>query len=458
MSAVRLHPFHFLKYIKYGLILCVIPILRAVLAFDIAAAWLAFTQDLLILLACGGILATLWQASCAGLADGVLTVRQGVLLRRPALYRACMVSAVEVCRPLWYRVFGAARLKIYFKAGSGQRRVELVLPGRRARQLARALVPATAAANFFEPVGMDRLIFVLLSANILATSAFSVLAVRRIAKLVGQDLGALALGGITQVEHLLAAFLPAGLSLLAAVLLFFLALSLLASLLRTYRFTATRSGGVLLCRGGLLTHTERRVLVSAITASTLRITPTARLLRRCPVYVSAGGFRGDDLPILALGADNAPVLQRLLPEFCPPEGPLCNPRRKSPPQYLWKPGSLSLLLAALLAVSLRAVPAASPLLGLLLCLALASTLCNLEGIFKEGFCKNANRTFTLSYCRGLTRHLVSLYTNDLSLTITRMPQAASAGRCDLRVHTPSRRTYHLRGVEFYRARALKFNL
>ena len=102
MSAVRLHPFHFLKYIKYGLILCVIPILRAMLAFDIAAAWLAFTQDLLILLACGGILATLWQASCAGLADGVLTVRQGVLLRRPALYRACMVSAVEVCRPLWY--------------------------------------------------------------------------------------------------------------------------------------------------------------------------------------------------------------------------------------------------------------------------------------------------------------------------------------------------------------------
>ena len=69
MSAVRLHPFHFLKYIKYGLILCVIPILRAMLAFDIAAAWLAFTQDLLILLACGGILATLWQASCAGLAD-----------------------------------------------------------------------------------------------------------------------------------------------------------------------------------------------------------------------------------------------------------------------------------------------------------------------------------------------------------------------------------------------------
>lgn len=136
MSAVRLHPFHFLKYIKYGLILCVIPILRAVLAFDIAAAWLAFTQDLLILLACGGILATLWQASCAGLADGVLTVRQGVLLRRPALYRACMVSAVEVCRPLWYRVFGAARLKIYFKAGSGQRRVELVLPGRGPRQLA----------------------------------------------------------------------------------------------------------------------------------------------------------------------------------------------------------------------------------------------------------------------------------------------------------------------------------
>ena len=73
MNPVRLHPFHFLKYIKYGLILCVIPILRAVLAFDIAAAWLAFTQDLLILLACAGILVTLWQASSAGLASSAHT-------------------------------------------------------------------------------------------------------------------------------------------------------------------------------------------------------------------------------------------------------------------------------------------------------------------------------------------------------------------------------------------------
>ena len=52
MKQIRLHPAHFIKYIKYALLLCVIPIIRAVLAFDILAAWLAFTQDLLILQMC----------------------------------------------------------------------------------------------------------------------------------------------------------------------------------------------------------------------------------------------------------------------------------------------------------------------------------------------------------------------------------------------------------------------
>ena len=104
MKQIRLHPAHFIKYIKYALLLCVIPIIRAVLAFDILAAWLAFTQDLLILLSCGGILAAFWQSSAAFLEEQAIWVRWGVLFRRLSSYPVKQVSAVEIYRPLQLRL------------------------------------------------------------------------------------------------------------------------------------------------------------------------------------------------------------------------------------------------------------------------------------------------------------------------------------------------------------------
>ena len=41
------------------------------------------------------------------------------------------------------------------------------------------------------------------------------------------------------------------------------------------------------------------------------------------------------------------TVERLLPNFCPPDGPLCMPARKSPVQYLWQPGTLLALSLAL---------------------------------------------------------------------------------------------------------------
>ena len=458
MRPVRLHPLHFTKYVKYIIVICVLPVIQAILSFELSAAWVALLQELAILLACAGILATMRRASAVELAGGVLTVRSGVLFRRSCRFPLAQVSAVELRRSLLCRLLGGAVLTVYFRAGSNLRSLKLTLPVRAARQFSRRLVPDTAAASAFAPVGAERLIFMLLSANMIATAFFSVVAARRVFSLLGEDFRIIAIDGFLQIEHLLTAFLPASLSLLAALGLLFFALSLLSSLLRTYRFTAARSGGVLVSRGGLVTHTERRVFVDAITAGCLRITPAARLLRCCPLYLSAGCFRGEDLPVFTLNKKSAPQLQRLLPEFCPPEQPLCNPRRKSLAQYLWKPGSLLALLCALGTVSLRVLPSVAPVLWLLALLALGALLCNLEGVFREGFCRNSNRTLSVSYCRGFTRYLVSVCTDELSLRITRFPTAASAGRCDLRICTPSRRVYHLRGVEFFRAKALEFNL
>lgn len=458
MQPTRLHPIHFVKYIKYALLLCVIPILQAILAFDIAAAWIAFTQDLLILLGCAGILTAFWQSSRVFCDSAALWVRWGVFGRHLSGYAFSQVCAVEICRPLPLRLLGASEFTIYFKAGSGLRRLKLALPRARAAELAQTLIPEPETPHSFEPVGAQRLLFVLLSANMIATSFFAVLAVRRTINFFGTQLRDLALSGFLRLEHLLAAFLPAGFALLISLLLVFFAISLLDSLLRTFRFSACRAGGVLLCRGGLWTHIERRVLVSAVTACTIKITPTARLLRCYPIYLSAGCFRGEDLPLLVVRRKDSAALRRLLPEFCPPDGPLCNPRRKSLPQYLWKPGALGLLLLALLIVSLRVLPGVSIFLEVGLALVFGCLLCQAEAIFTEGFCKNKNRSLTLSYSRLFTRYLVTVCTDDLSYSITRFPTAASAGRCDLRVCIPCRRAYHLRGVEFFRARQLDFNL
>ena len=458
MKQIRLHPAHFIKYIKYALLLCVIPIIRAVLAFDILAAWLAFTQDLLILLSCGGILAAFWQSSAAFLEEQAIWVRWGVLFRRLSSYPVKQVSAVEIYRPLQLRLVGASRLTVYFKAGSGLRRLGLTLPRKEAAQMAEQLIPTPRTPEGFEPIGTERLVFVLLSANTIATAFVVVLAVRRTIQLFGTGLRDLAVGGLLRLEHLLAAFLPAGLSLLFALLLIFLGISLLDSLLRTFRFTACRADGVLLCRGGLINRTERRILVNAVSTCTVKISPAARLLRYYPIYLSAGCFRGEDLPVLVSGRREREALRRLVPEFFPPSGPLCNPRRKSLPQYLWKPGGALLLLLAMWAVSMRELPEISLFLGVGIALMVGCLLCQIEAIFTEGFCRNGNRSLTLSYSRRFTRYLVTVCTDDVSYSITRLPTAAAAGRCDLRVHTPSHHTYHLRGVEFFRAQKLGFNL
>ena len=90
------------------------------------------------------------------------------------------------------------------------------------------------------------------------------------------------------------------------------------------------------------------------------------------------------------------TVERLLPNFCPPDGPLCMPARKSPVQYLWQPGTLLALSLALCGVASYAMPQILPMLFVPVVLALAGLLVSLEGFFREGLHKNANRT--LSVC------------------------------------------------------------
>ncbi|MEG1932473.1 MAG: PH domain-containing protein, partial [Pygmaiobacter sp.] len=239
----------------------------------------------------------LWRHSGATFETASFSIRFGVFFRRTASYRNDQVSAVVVSRPPFCRICGAAKLTVYFKSEKPLASVNLVLSKDAAATFARRLVPAEKASSCFEPAGFDRLIFVMLSANIIATGALSVMTVYRVSRLLGQDFEAAAWNGLARATHLFSTWLPAGASAFVTLTLFFTLLSLLSSLASTTGFTVERSGAVLLCRGGLFTKTERRIFIASINVSSLHITPWARLLRCYPVYITAGGFRGHELPL-----------------------------------------------------------------------------------------------------------------------------------------------------------------
>lgn len=458
MKTVRLHPLHFAKFIRYGFVLCVFPVLRALFVFDIAAAWTAFTQSLLILLAFTLLAWLLWNHSEVSMDDTCFSAMYGLVIHRTDTFARDRIGAAVVSRPLLYRITGAARLTIYFKSEKPLTSVSFTLPRAKADQFACELLPAVQKPSVFEPAGFDRFLFVMLSANIIATSILSVMTAYRITKMLGQDFEAAALTGLSRAAALFSAWLPTGLSAVVTLALFFTLLSVLQGFFSTTGFTVSRSGGILVCRGGLLTKTERRIAVSAINASTLHITPWARILRRYPVYITAGGFRGHELPLIAVKKGEEQLLARLLPEFCMPEKPMCNPRRKNWVAYFGKPGGVAGALVVLWIVSRYALPAVSSMLALLFFLSLGPVLIAGEAFFREGICKNTNRTFSLSYSRLFTRYLVSLYTNDLSFELKMHALAAAEGRCDLKVCTPSHITYRLRGLEYSEAKRLKFNI
>lgn len=150
------------------------------------------------------------------------------------------------------------------------------------------------------------------------------------------------------------------------------------------------------------------------------------------------------------------TVTRLLPSFCPPDAPLGDAHGKSPVQYLWKPGALLALSLAVCGVALGAMPQLLPVLAVPAVLSLAALAVSLEGYWREGVCKNRNRTLSVCYTRFFTRHEVCVFTQDVACTVAENPFSVSRGRCDLTLHLPARRSCRARGVRRHTAQELPF--
>ena len=314
-------------------------------------------------------------------------------------------------------------------------------------------------AVLFAPTRAERVRLTMLSANIAATAALVLVSLRQTRRILGagleQKLNDLALGQLAQVEKLLELVLPAGVAWLVTLVFALWGVALFASLLSTSGFKVCRSGGVILAKGGHVNHSERRIAVPAISACDVRLSPAGRLLGRRAVYLSAGSYRGGDIPVLVYKRGAEALVQALVPQFTPPPYSPEVLAGRSLPLFLWKGGAAFAFFGALMGVSLWKMPRLTPLLALPLLLCLGLLLAGLEAWVTEGVWQTPGGTLAVQYTRGYTRHTVWLLTSDLSLTCRQTPFSESVGRCDLIARLPCRARVKARAVKYARAVRLK---
>ena len=140
MDHIRLkghfHIVYILKIIRYGLILCLVPMVQALLDFDLNSLYRALRQDAAILVGMAVLGTVLWRRVGFALTDKALVLDTGVLLRRQLAFARRDVAVLEQARPLWLRLAGASRVTVYMARGRGPNRATFYLPRRTAAALA----------------------------------------------------------------------------------------------------------------------------------------------------------------------------------------------------------------------------------------------------------------------------------------------------------------------------------
>ena len=116
-----------------------------------------------------------------------------------------------------------------------------------------------------------------------------------------------------------ARWLPAGAAWLLAAAGFLLGASLMRSFAQTVHYTVWHTADQIGSMGGWLGHFECRVRTSEISFADVRISPAARLMKRWPVFVTAGGC-SPELPLFVYRSGEEALFRELLPEFrMPPD-------------------------------------------------------------------------------------------------------------------------------------------
>lgn len=457
----RFHFVYIVKFIRNGLVLCLLPMITALLRFDLQSLYSALQKDALILIGMFLVSLLLWHRGGYELGSDCLALHFGFVSWRQQLIPFDQIAVMEQSRPLVLRMLGATRITLYAARTARFKSVRFYLPKKQAAYMAETIMPVESDAVFFNPSGAESLRFIMLSANVAASAALLFVSARQTGELLGQNveqqLNHLAMDNLSRLEKMVELFLPTGLAWLFTLGFILWGLAIFWSLLSTGGFKVSRSGGVILARGGHVNHTERRVLASAISYCDVRQTPFARLLRRFPVFLCAGSFQGGDVPFLVYKKGEEQLLQALLPAFRLEDldiGPVAD---RTWPLFLWKGGTAFAFCATLMSVSVWQLPQVTPFFLLPLLGSIGLLIFGLEARMCEGIATQPGGSLRICYTKGLTRHDLCVLTRDISYTTFQTPFSETIARCNLYLHLPCRRYIRIRGIKVWQARQLKLN-
>ena len=308
MNERRLHPFTVLRFLRKTLVVYLLPLVQVLFERNWTALHTALRQDaLLFLLLCAVSWGILRVSSWSMDDTGVFHLHWRLGIRLDRALRGEMLAALTIDRPLLYRMAGASRLTLYPVGAAQKQTLSVCLPKADAEAVADQLMPLVKP-TLHRPAGGERAALGFLGANGLSTLALFVLAVRQTRDVPDWNPAVFAQIQVSFLARFAARWLPAGAAWLLAAAGFLLGASLMRSFAQTVHYTVWHTADQIGNRGGWLEHFECRVRTSEISFADVRISPAARLMKRWPVFVTAGGCSPELPPADAgLGHSAAPA-------------------------------------------------------------------------------------------------------------------------------------------------------
>lgn len=431
MTEKRLHPFAALRVLRKTLVLYLVPLVNVLFERNWAALRAALQQDaVLFLLACGLSWVILHASSWSLDESGTLCLHWKLLFRFDRTVRGATLAALTIERPFYFRLAGASRVTLYPVGEPEKRTLTLCLHKADAQALADQLLPIKDP-SLHRPAGGERAALGVLGANSLSTFALFMLAVRQTRQ--DPDRYELAFAQINFLAGLAARWLPMGAAWLLAFSGFLLGLSLIRSFVQTVHYEVWHTADQIGSRGGWLSRFECRVKSAQISYADVRLSPFARLLKRWPVFVTAGSC-SPELPLFVYRSGQEALFRELLPEFRMPPDLLARTEQRS--FIFLAPAGVPFALCALLTLISRYT-----LPGLTVTLLFPTVFfgCLLTGgvmgYRREGVWLREGR-LTLRRQRGIYLHSICVFHPDICLTAKQSPWAANVDRTNLTVSFP----------------------
>ncbi len=442
MTEKHFHPFMALRFLRKTLAVYLLPLINVLFARNWTALWTALKQDLFIFLVMAGISWVILNASSWSLDEqDTLHIHWKLFYHLDRAIPGEALAALTIERPVFFRLGGASRVVLYPAGQSKKRTFSLCLEKEDAHLLADRLLPIEHP-NLHRPSGGERMALVLLGANSISTLTLLALAVRQTEQLP-EDAQTIAFFQFNFLTAFAARWLPAGAAWLLVLAATVFGTSLLRSFAQTVRYEVWKTDDQIGSKGGWLQKFECRVRSSQISFADVRFSPAARLLKRWPVFVTAGCC-SPELPLFVYRSGEEEMFRELLPDFRMPPEILADTRQRS--KIFFAPAGVPFALCLLLVfVSRYTLPALTPTLMIPTLISLLFLAGAWMGYRQEGIWPQDGR-LTLRRQRGLYLHCICAFHPDLCLTAVQSPWALAVNRLTLTLMFPGKIKLKVRSI------------